>query len=232
MIRRSIDGTSKKSLAIVLAVCMLIAVGVVAASAVNVSEGEQAAEPVGDGGITVHYYCEQGTPTIYYWNSLPTNMVTNYPGPAMTSEGNGKYRYSFSNVTKINMLFVVNGKQSPELSRTTGEWWYKNNKWYDHDPDEITEWDRTDLREDSIYFVITTRFYDGDTGNNVHCWDDAKANNPESDPAWRGDFKGLIDKLDYLKVLPTAAMTTTAIILWTCPLLTSAMRVRALPIRT
>ena len=82
----------KKGLAIVLAVCMLIAVGVVAASAVNVSEGEQAAEPVGDGGITVHYYCESGTPTIYYWNSLPTNMVTNYPGPAMTSEGNGKYR--------------------------------------------------------------------------------------------------------------------------------------------
>ena len=40
MIRRSIDGTSKKSLAIVLAVCMLIAVGVVAASAVNVGEGE------------------------------------------------------------------------------------------------------------------------------------------------------------------------------------------------
>lgn len=212
MIRRSIDGTSKKSLAIVLAVCMLIAVGVVAASAVNVGEGEQAAEPVGDGGITVHYYCEQGTPTIYYWNSLPTNMVTNYPGPAMTSEGNGKYRYSFSNVTKINMLFVVNGKQSPELSRTTGEWWYKNNKWYDHDPDEITEWDRTDLREDSIYFVITTRFYDGDTGNNVHCWDDAKANNPESDPAWRGDFKGLIDKLDYLKALGFSAIWITPVV--------------------
>ncbi len=185
MIRRSIDGTSKKSLAIVLAVCMLIAVGVVAASAVNVGEGEQAAEPVGDGGITVHYYCEQGTPTIYYWNSY---------------------------VTKINMLFVVNGKQSPELSRTTGEWWYKNNKWYDHDPDEITEWDRTDLREDSIYFVITTRFYDGDTGNNVHCWDDAKANNPESDPAWRGDFKGLIDKLDYLKALGFSAIWITPVV--------------------
>ena len=148
----------KKGLAIVLAVCMLIAVGVVAASAVNVSEGEQAAEPVGDGGITVHYYCEQGTPTIYYWNSLPTNMVTNYPGPAMTSEGNGKYRYSFSNVTKINMLFVVNGKQSAELSRTTGEWWYKNNKWYDHDPDEITEWDRTDLREDSFTLSLPPVF--------------------------------------------------------------------------
>lgn len=80
------------------------------------------------------------------------------------------------------MLFVVNGTQSAELTRNTGEWWYKNNKWYNHDPSQITEWDRTDLREDSIYFVMTTRFYDGDTGNNVHCWDDSHANNPDSDP--------------------------------------------------
>ncbi len=218
----------KKGLAIVLAVCMLIAVGVVAASAVNVSEGEQAAEPVGDGGITVHYYCEQGTPTIYYWNSLPTNMVTNYPGPAMTSEGNGKYRYSFSNVTKINMLFVVNGKQSPELSRTTGEWWYKNNKWYDHDPGQITEWDRTDLREDSIYFVITTRFYDGDSSNNVACWDDKTANNPASDPAWR--WASLLSgSLLSSRTLP--ATTTTAIMRSTSQRSIRAMRAKALPIR-
>lgn len=30
---------------------------------------------------------------------------------------------------------------------------------------------RTDFRDESIYFVITTRFYDGDEGNNVLCWD-------------------------------------------------------------
>ena len=202
----------KKGLAIVLAVCMLIAVGVVAASAVNVGEGEQAAEPVGAGGITVHYYCENGTPTIYYWNSLPTNMVTNYPGQAMTAEANNFYRYTFSNVTKINMLFVVNGTQSAELTRNTGEWWYKNKKWYDHDPGQITVWDRTDLREDSIYFVMTTRFYDGDSSNNVHCWDDGTANNPDSDPAWRGDFKGLIDKLDYLKALGFSAIWITPVV--------------------
>lgn len=49
-----------------------------------------------------------------------------------------------------------------------------------------------DFREDTIYFVITSRFYDGDPSNNMHAWDDAKARNPDSDPAWRGDFKGLI----------------------------------------
>ena len=30
---------------------------------------------------------------------------------------------------------------------------------------------RTDFRDVSIYFMMTTRFYDGDTGNNVLCWD-------------------------------------------------------------
>ena len=44
---------------------------------------------------------------------------------------------------------------------------------------------RTDFRDESIYFVMTTRFYDGDATNNTHCWD---GNNP-GDPAWRGDFK-------------------------------------------
>lgn len=205
----------KKVLAIILAVCVLCTIGIFAANAAVTGEGEDAAEPVGAGGITVHYFCESGTPTIYYWNSLPSNIETTYPGKTMTSEGNSWYKYSFSNVTKINMLFIVNGEQSAELTRNTGEWWYKGKKWYDHDPGQITPWDRTDLREDSIYFVMTTRFYDGDTGNNVHCWDDTKAGNPDSDPAWRGDFKGLIDKLDYIKALGFSAI-------WITPVVTNA----------
>ena len=88
-------------------------------------------------GITIHYYCESGTPTIYYWNALPQNKVTNYPGPAMTSEGNKYYKYTFSDVTKINFLFVTNGVQSDELTRTTGEWWYKDKRWYNHDPSQV-----------------------------------------------------------------------------------------------
>ncbi|CAH1192160.1 hypothetical protein PAECIP111892_00871 [Paenibacillus auburnensis] len=69
-----------------------------------------------------------------------------------------------------------------------------------------------DFREDSIYFVITSRFYDGDTSNNVHAWDDAKAGNPDSDPAWRGDFKGLIQKLDYIKALGFSAIWITPVV--------------------
>jgi glycosidase len=67
---------------------------------------------------------------------------------------------------------------------------------------------RTDFRDESIYFVITTRFFDGDTTNNVHCWD---GNNP-GDPAWRGDFKGLIEKMDYIKALGFTTIWMTPIV--------------------
>ena len=199
----------KKILALVLAVCVLCAAGVVSVSA---AVADEEGEAVAAGGITIHYYSENGAPNIYYWNSLPTNISTNYPGPKMTAEGNNYYMYTFSDKTKINFMFITNNEQSAELTRNTGEWWYKNGRWFNHDPSQVDDWERTDLREDSIYFIITTRFYDGDTGNNVHCWDDASANNPDSDPAWRGDFKGLIDKLDYIKALGFSAIWITPVV--------------------
>ena len=67
---------------------------------------------------------------------------------------------------------------------------------------------RTDFRDESIYFVMTTRFYDGDASNNTHCWD---GNNP-GDPAWRGDFKGLIEKMDYIKALGFTAIWITPVV--------------------
>ena len=71
---------------------------------------------------------------------------------------------------------------------------------------------RTDFRDESIYFLITTRFYDGDPSNNARTADDDKAGNPESDPSWRGDFKGLIDKLDYIKALGFTAVWITPVV--------------------
>jgi len=66
---------------------------------------------------------------------------------------------------------------------------------------------RTDFRDESVYTLMISRFYDGDSGNNVYCWDDAQAGNTENhDPAWRGDFKGLIEKLDYIKALGFTAV--------------------------
>ena len=69
--------------------------------------------------------------------------------------------------------------------------------------------DRTDFRDETIYFAMTTRFYDGDPTNNTYCWDGVLNVN---DPEWRGDFKGLIDKLDYIKALGFTAVWITPIV--------------------
>ena len=44
-----------------------------------------------------------------------------------------------------------------ELTRNTGEYWYKNNKWYTKNPELADDYERTELREETIYFVITTQ---------------------------------------------------------------------------
>ena len=183
---------------------------------VSASAAQTDKDSTGATGITVHYYTEKGTPSVYYWNALPENISTEYPGVKMTSEGGNYYRYTFSSVSKINLQFIESdGTQGKELTRNTNsgtnEFWYKGNRWYNKQPSD-TDYERTDLREDSIYFVITTRFYDGDESNNVHCWDDGQANNPDTDPAWRGDFKGLIQKLDYIKALGFSAIWITPVV--------------------
>ncbi len=69
-----------------------------------------------------------------------------------------------------------------------------------------------DFREETIYFLLTTRFHDGDPDNNFFCRDRIKFNRetgePE-DPHWRGDFKGLIQRLDYIRDLGFTAIWIT-----------------------
>ncbi len=69
---------------------------------------------------------------------------------------------------------------------------------------------RSDFRDESIYFAMTTRFYNGDTSNDVQCWSGTQYN--VGDPAWRGDFKGLIQKLDYIKALGFTAIWITPVV--------------------
>lgn len=70
----------------------------------------------------------------------------------------------------------------------------------------------TDFREETIYFLITTRFYDGDPDNNYFCRDRIKFNavtGQAEDPHWRGDFRGLIQQLDYIRDLGFTAIWIT-----------------------
>ncbi len=209
--------TIKRIAAIVLAMMVIVSIAVISTYATETALADTSA----DSGVTIHVKSENKIPYVYYWNALPNDLETAYPGVKMTKEANmtggNWYTYSFPTATKINLLFTdgtttLEGQISKETTRTTGEWWYKDGKWRSKNPDEKGDYDFTDLREDSIYFVITTRFYDGDTGNNIHCWDDKQANNPDSDPAWRGDFRGLADKLDYIKALGFSAIWITPVV--------------------
>ena len=200
----------KSAVALVLCLAMMLGIGIFSAFSANTEIAEVEAST----GITIHYYYEGGTPYIYYWNALPKNLETAYPGVKMTADaanGANWYKYEFKDSTKINFMFTdgtntLDGQLSTEYTRTTGEWYYGARI------NPVTNYETNDFREETIYFVITTRFYDGDTGNNVHCWDDGTAGNPDSDPAWRGDFKGLADKLDYIKALGFSAIWITPVV--------------------
>lgn len=68
-----------------------------------------------------------------------------------------------------------------------------------------------DFREETIYFVITTRFYDGDSSKNFFCRDRIQfdAEGRPVDPHWRGNFAGLIQRLDYIRELGFTALWIT-----------------------
>ncbi len=78
----------------------------------------------------------------------------------------------------------------------------------------VKQSERGDFREETIYFLMTTRFYDGDSNNNEYCWDEGGEYLPygDGDCAWRGDFKGIRDKLDYIKALGFSAIWITPVV--------------------
>ncbi|MCD0445088.1 starch-binding protein [Glycomyces sp. A-F 0318] len=71
-----------------------------------------------------------------------------------------------------------------------------------------------DPRQDPIYFVMTARFYDGDASNDRGgAKHEASGNAGYDDPMFRGDFSGLIERLDYIKALGFSAVWITPVVL-------------------
>ncbi len=212
----------KKLCALVLAVMMVVTAGVISVNAAQSSDSDAVSADTTETGITIHVRMSDGTqPYVYLWNSLPTNsaMSKSYPGEKMT-KGDKWYNYHVADVTKVNAIVTdADGKQySSEKkleSAASADWYCEDGKWSKYNPDEPDPVGSVDMREETIYFVMTTRFYNGDTGNDVHCWDDGTAGNGDDDPAWRGDFKGLGEKLDYIKALGFSAI-------WVTPVVTNA----------
>ncbi|MFI8192428.1 carbohydrate binding domain-containing protein [Streptomyces sp. NPDC085946] len=72
----------------------------------------------------------------------------------------------------------------------------------------------TDPRKDPIYFVMTARFHDGDSADNRGGSQHTKSGNAANDdPMFRGDFKGLVERLDYIKALGFSAVWITPVVL-------------------
>ena len=62
-----------------------------------------------------------------------------------------------------------------------------------------------DFRDERIYSVITSRFFDADESNNYYNYERIE----KGDPHYRGDFKGLAQKLNYIKDLGFTAICLT-----------------------
>lgn len=131
--------------------------------------------------------------TIYYTldNTEPTTASTKYTGPiALKDTSDDKLGTAY----RLRTLSVgANGQKQEQHF-----FWFIKSK----DP---TPAPATDFRDETIYFVLTARFYDGDESNNYYSRDRFDID----DPSWRGDFKGLIEKLDYIKSMGFTAIWIT-----------------------
>lgn len=193
---------------------------------------KSATEVAADSKITVHFPGDWDSAKIYYWNILPNDKEVDWPGEALEKDEDGYYTYTFEKTTKANFLFSNGSEQTEDFcQKKSGEYWYVNGTWTDKDPNGSTDptstpsgpistpapFERTDFRDETIYFIMTSRFYDGDESNNCKSWRDTGTddnnNNPgNEDPVWRGDFKGAAEKLDYIKALGFSAIWITPVV--------------------
>ena len=199
---------------------------------------KNATEVAADSNITVHFPGDWDNVSIYYWNILPNDKEVGWPGEKLEKDADGYYTYTFDNTTKANFLFSNGSEQTEDFTQKSGEYWYSNGEWTDKKPGgsqddtpgpeetkkptvtmepgsgKIASFadTRTDFRDESIYFLMTTRFYDGDPGNNSRTSHDNEVGNPDDDPSWRGDFKGLAQKLDYIKALGFTTVWITPVV--------------------
>jgi glycosidase len=174
---------------------------------------------------------------IHYWNARPHSQDTTWPGVPM-EKVDGWLVHRFEGVDAISFVFNdARGRQSGDLHRDRSGWYDLDGHWHDQEPmgasaapvfpsretssaqptaavgprANVEGSELADFREETIYFLLTTRFFDGDPSNNFFCRDRIKFNGSgeAEDPHWRGDFKGLIHRLDYIRDLGFTAIWIT-----------------------
>ena len=181
--------------------------------------------------VLLHYWDREPTGGGTTWPGVPMA-----PDPAWP----GWYRVELADTTSVRLVFNDGrGRQSGDLARRGDGWFTLDTQWQDQplgsagehadapesvppttapppEPVVITDAlrpiaERTDFRDETIYFLLTARFNDGDPSNNFFCRDRIRfdADGNAVDPHWRGDFKGLIQRLDYIRDLGFSAIWIT-----------------------
>ncbi len=86
--------------------------------------------------MTIHYKGTLNTPSLYYWNTDPSTLTTNWPGIPMESEANDWYKITLEGVTCTNLIFSNNGNnQTDDLFRCNDSWYY-NGVWFNTNPEQ------------------------------------------------------------------------------------------------
>ncbi|MBU2571901.1 MAG: starch-binding protein [Gammaproteobacteria bacterium] len=179
---------------------------------------------------------------VHYWNTYPDDHSTSWPGQPMAADDDGWFVYRFNGAKSASLVFNDgNGSQTEDL-HCARSGYYANGRWIEDPgrlthrlagPNLNFEGQSSsqtflsdsvihapidpngplgDFREETIYFLLTARFNEGDPSISFFCRDRIKFN-PETgepeDPHWRGDFKGLIERLDYIRDLGFTAIWIT-----------------------
>lgn len=171
---------------------------------------------------------------IHFWDTHPQGQASTWPGVPMLLK-DGWFIHRFQGIEAASFVFNdTRGRQTGDLHRDRDGWYADDGIWHEQPPEpparKSTETKTNprpravvrnranpknnglpDFREETIYFLLTTRFYDGDPSNNFFCRDRIKfnAHGEAEDPHWRGDFKGLIQRLDYIRDLGFTAIWIT-----------------------
>jgi len=143
------------------------------------ANGEDAAR-----GITLH--CPARYARVWAWDGA-TNLFRAWPGEALVPRDADWKDFSFPGRTNLSLVLSEdNGLQTRDLSLSGGgEWWFFRNEWHRENPllaPEVPFRDGGDGKGRTWYQLLVYSFADGD-GDGM------------------GDFKGLVEHLDYLEAL-------------------------------
>jgi glycosidase len=86
--------------------------------------------------LTVYFKDRGYTPSCYAWKEGPVALLGDWPGTAMTDDGDGWWVITISGETSASLIFSNNGSgQTPDLSRDKTGWYFTDNQWYDENPE-------------------------------------------------------------------------------------------------